>query len=108
MNLQARLNTILSRVSTTVTHIQDSEPPYHDMDDFWFLFLLFLLYVNDMASAGRCKLLLYADDSAVIASWKNVADIESTLSYELEYVSVIGLSITNCLFILVKHSQSCL
>ena len=30
--------------------------------------LLFLLYVNDMASAVRCKLLLYADDSALIKS----------------------------------------
>ena len=42
-----------------------------------------------MASAVRCKLLLvfYADDSALIASGKNVADIESTLSSELEYVS---------------------
>ena len=49
--------------------------------------LLFLLYVNDMAYAVRCKLLLYADDSALIASGKNVADIESTLSSELEYVS---------------------
>ena len=49
--------------------------------------LLLLLYVHDMASAVRCKLLLYADDSALIASGKNVADIESTLSYELEYVS---------------------
>ena len=36
--------------------------------------LLFLSYVNDMASAVRCKLLLYADDSALIASRKNVAD----------------------------------
>ena len=30
---------------------------------------------------------IYADDSAFIASGKNVADIESTLSSELEYVS---------------------
>ena len=30
---------------------------------------------------------IYADDSALIASGKNVADIESTLSSELEYVS---------------------
>ena len=49
--------------------------------------LVFLLYVNDMASAVRCKLLLYADDSALIASGKNVADIEPPLSSELEYVS---------------------
>ena len=34
MNLQARLNSILSCVSTTVTDIQDSKPPNHDMDDF--------------------------------------------------------------------------
>ena len=32
-------------------------------------------YVNDMASAVRCRLLLYADDSALIVSGKNVADI---------------------------------
>ena len=49
--------------------------------------LLFLLYINDMASAVRCKLLLYADDSALIASGKNVADIESMLNPELDYVS---------------------
>ena len=40
-----------------------------------------------MESAERCKRLLHADDSALIASGKNVADIESTLSSELEYVS---------------------
>ena len=49
--------------------------------------LLFMLYVNDMASAVGCKLLIYADDSALIASGKNIADIETTLSSELEYVS---------------------
>ena len=48
--------------------------------------LLFLLYVNDMASAVRCKLLLYADDSGLIASGKNIADIETTLSSDLEFV----------------------
>ena len=62
-----------------------------------------------MASAVRCKQLLYADDSALIASGKNVADIESTLSSELEYVSnwLIDNKI-NCLSIWVKHSRSCL
>ena len=34
MNLQARLNSILSCISTTVTDIQDSEPRNQDMDDF--------------------------------------------------------------------------
>ena len=34
MNLQARLNAIMSRVSTTVSDIRDAEPPNHDIDDF--------------------------------------------------------------------------
>ena len=34
MNLQARLNSIFSRVSTTVSEIQHNEPPNHDMDGF--------------------------------------------------------------------------
>ena len=46
-----------------------------------------LLCINDMTYAVICKLLLYADDSALIASGKNVAYIVSTLSSELEYVS---------------------
>ena len=32
--------------------------------------LLFLVYVNDMCSAVNCKLLLYADDSALIVPGK--------------------------------------
>ena len=42
-----------------------------------YLVLFYSCYVNDMASAVRSKLLLYADDSALIASGKNAADIES-------------------------------
>ena len=34
MNLQARLNSILSRLSTTVSEVQHNEPPNHDMNDF--------------------------------------------------------------------------
>ena len=34
MNLQARLNSILSRLSTTVSGVQHNEPPNHDMNDF--------------------------------------------------------------------------
>ena len=30
--------------------------------------LLFLIYVNDMPGAVKCKLLLYADDSALLVS----------------------------------------
>ena len=46
--------------------------------------LLFLIYVNDMRAAVNCKLLLYADDSALIVSGKNVSEIESSLEKELE------------------------
>jgi hypothetical protein len=34
--------------------------------------LLFLMYVNDMSASINCKLLLYADDSALIVSGKDV------------------------------------
>ena len=49
--------------------------------------LLFLIYVNDMQKAVNCKLLLYADDSCLLVSGKNVQDIENTLSHELQNVS---------------------
>lgn len=46
--------------------------------------LLFLLYVNDMPAAIKCKLLLYADDSALLVPGNDVKEIECTLSKELE------------------------
>ena len=49
--------------------------------------LLFLIYVNDMKAAVKCKLLLYADDSALLASSSDVSEIEDVLSRELESVS---------------------
>jgi len=49
--------------------------------------LLFLIYVNDMSSAIRCKLLLYADDSALLVSGKDLNLIQNTLGDELENVS---------------------
>ena len=48
--------------------------------------LLFLIYVNDMKSAVTTKLLLYADDSAILVSGKSVLDIQTQLSVELEAV----------------------
>ena len=33
----------------------------------------FLLYVNDLSAAVSCKLLLYADDSVLLVSWKEIA-----------------------------------
>ena len=41
--------------------------------------LLFLICVNDMPGAVKCKLLLYADDSALMVSGRNVTEIETTL-----------------------------
>ena len=49
--------------------------------------LLFLLYINDMSAAVKCKLLLYVDDSVLLASGKDLVEIEATLSCELESVN---------------------
>ena len=46
--------------------------------------LLFLCYVNDMPISVQCKLLLYADDSALLVSDKNPLGIGISLSKELE------------------------
>ena len=46
--------------------------------------LLFLIYINDISTAVRCKLLLYADDSALLVSGKNTQLIQKSLSSELE------------------------
>ena len=44
---------------------------------------LFLAYINDMSSCLTCRLSLFADDSALIFSGKNAADLASFLSGEL-------------------------
>ena len=49
--------------------------------------LLFLLYVNDMQGAVLCKLLLYADDSAIIVSHKDLEFVQNQLSAELTSVN---------------------
>ena len=48
--------------------------------------ILFLCYVNDMISWVSTKLLLYADDSAIIASGKSVNDINNILTSELHSI----------------------
>ena len=45
--------------------------------------LLFLIYVNDMKSAVKCKLILYADDSALLVSGEDIKAIQETLGKEL-------------------------
>lgn len=49
--------------------------------------LLFLVYVNDMAAVVQNKLMLYADDSAILVSSKNKEDIELLLSKDMNTVS---------------------
>ena len=49
--------------------------------------LLFLIYVNDMEAAVSCRLILYADDSALLVSGTSVSVIEETLGHELTYLS---------------------
>ena len=49
--------------------------------------LLFLIYVNDMKAAVKCKLILHADDSALLVSGKDVVKIEQVLSRELKAVN---------------------
>ena len=45
--------------------------------------LLFLVYVNDMESAVKCKLISYADVSALLVSGKDIKVIQETLGKEL-------------------------
>jgi len=45
--------------------------------------LLFLIYVNDMPGVVKNKLLLYADDSAILVSGKNMSDVEKGSSRDL-------------------------
>ena len=51
------------------------------------LFLIILIYVNDMRAAVNCKLLHYADGTALLASGRDISETERVLSLELEYVS---------------------
>ena len=48
--------------------------------------LLFLIYVNDMSSIS-CDLYLYADDSALLTSGKDVCEIQKTLETNLSNAS---------------------
>ena len=48
--------------------------------------LLFLIYINDMASACDCNLFLFADDSALLVSDKDKTQVEKALSSELDKI----------------------
>ena len=49
--------------------------------------LLVFIYAKDMSGAVNHKLLLYADDSAILVADRNVSTIEILLQKELEVVS---------------------
>ena len=49
--------------------------------------LLFLCYINDMPISIKCKLMLYADDSALVVSGNDPNVIAQTLSEQLESCS---------------------
>ena len=68
--------------------------------------LLFLLYINDMEAAGSCQLILYADDSALLVSGKDVNKIEEQLGNELS--SLNGWLVDNRLSINLGKTESIL
>ena len=68
--------------------------------------LLFLIYVNDMKATVKCKLLLYADDSALPSSSSDVSEIEEILKRELESVS--EWLAENCLSLHLGKTESIL
>lgn len=49
--------------------------------------LLFILYINDLPASTNCKLVLFADDTTVIAEGKNPNDAEKTLRKGFEEIS---------------------
>ena len=49
--------------------------------------LLFPIYVNNMEAAVSCRLILYADNSALLISGTSVAVIEETLRHELTFLN---------------------
>lgn len=68
--------------------------------------LLFLIYVNDLPSRLReCDLTLYADDTVIYASAKDLATLESRLNIDLQTISKcffdnLTLNENKCKFVL--------
>jgi len=68
--------------------------------------LLFLIYVNDMCQAVKCDLLLYADDSCLTVTHKDITVIEDTLNGNLS--SLCDWLVDNKLSIHVGKTESIL
>ena len=54
--------------------------------------LLFVLFINDLPTASKCNILLYADDAVVFAAQKDIKILEETLNAELDEVNKWTLS----------------
>ncbi len=52
------------------------------MNEF-YLFTLFLLYINDIQAACECNMFLYANDAALLASGKDANTIQEKLDEEM-------------------------
>ena len=68
--------------------------------------LLFLIYVNNMESAEKCKLILYAEGSALLVSGKDVKVIQETLGKELCALS--SWLVDNTLYLHLGKTESIL
>ena len=68
--------------------------------------LLFLIYVNDMEASVSCKLILYADDSALLVTGKHIKTIENVLGDNL--LSLSNWLIDNKLSLHLGKTQSIL
>ena len=77
---------IVNDVSRTLSSHANISLFLFPRDQYWDPFL-FLIYVNDMSGNVSNKLLLYADDSAILVADKCVSNIEHILQNELEIVS---------------------
>ena len=56
--------------------------------------LLFLLYISDLPCALKCpKVTMYADDTSLAHSAKDVKDLTSTMNTELEYLNPLTLDV---------------
>ena len=67
---------------------------------------IFLLYVNDMPSAIKCELVLYADVSVIQFTHGNISIINDQLNREFNSLYVSGLWIINLVYTLEKTRQS--
>ena len=67
-------------------------------------FMLFFIYVNDIPSAVKCKLLLYSDDSALMVPGNNIKEIQQEHSNDLK--SIREWLIDNKLYLLLGKTES--